>query len=159
MSEKAEETVSAPAARSRGRRRVSSEDGAANAAVGAWGEDAAAEFLCARGWSIIERNARPCARDRRCEIDIVAQPSDPGKVVFVEVKTHARREESAGRLAGVDANKKRNLLRACANWVMRRRWHGDFRLDVVEVYGSPGAAPSIDHVENVPLFPPKWRFW
>ena len=132
--------------------------GRRNREEGAWGESTAADFLAAKGWRIVARNARPCARDRRCEIDIIAEPGEPGKVVFVEVKTHAG-PTVAGRLAGVDARKKQNLLRACASWVMRNRWHGDFRFDVVEVYGAQGEVAAIDHIENVPLFPPKWRFW
>ena len=136
----------------------SKEMGTLNREFGAWGEGAAADFLAAKGWRIVGRNVRPCPRDRRCEIDIVAEPREAGKVVFVEVKTHAG-PAAAGRLAGVDARKKHNLLRACANWVMRNRWHGDFRFDVVEVYGVQGDVAAIDHIENVPLFPPKWRFW
>ena len=132
--------------------------GRRNREEGAWGESTAADFLVAKGWRIVARNARPCARDRRCEIDIIAEPGEPGKVVFVEVKTHAG-PTVAGRLAGVDARKKQNLLRACASWVMRNHWHGDFRFDVVEVYGAQGEVAAIDHIENVPLFPPKWRFW
>ena len=57
--------------------------------------------------------------------------------------------------------KKNVLLRACANWLMWKKWHGNFRFDVIEVFGrrtSP-RPPEIDHFENVPLFPPKWRFW
>ena len=131
----------------------------ANVRRGIWGENIAAEFLKSLGWHIMARNVRPCPSDRRCEIDIIAHPADPCRVVFVEVKTHARRNEASGRLAGVDVRKKHNLLRACANWVMRNHWHGDFRLDVVEVYGEPEKTPTIDHIENVPLFPPKWRFW
>lgn len=133
--------------------------GHANVERGSWGEDAAAAFLASSGWRVIERNVRPCPNDRRCEIDIIAKARNADKIVFVEVKAHAKRDESAGRLLGVDARKKRNLLRACANWIMRRRWHGAFRFDVVEVYGVPGEPPVIDHIENVPLFPPRWRFW
>ncbi len=146
-------------ARGSRRRAATVEDGFANVARGSWGEQTAAKFLESRGWRIIGRNVRPCLRDRRCEIDIVANPGDAGKVVFVEVKTHAHRGDGPGRLVGVDARKKRVLLRACANWVMANRWHGDFRLDVVEVYGTPGRTEAIDHIENVPLFPPKWWFW
>jgi hypothetical protein len=44
---------------------------------------------------------------------------------------------------------------------MHERWHGNFRFDVVQVYGAENgpSAPEIDHVENVRMFPPKWRFW
>jgi len=136
------------------------ERGRANAEQGRWGEDRTVEYLRRRGWRVVERNARPCAKDLRCEIDLVMQ--DPEKrIVFVEVKTHKTRSPRAGRLASVNRHKKRLLLRACSNWVMRHKWHGNFRFDVVEVYGSYTSeqSPEIDHIENVPLFPPKWRFW
>ena len=128
---------------------------------GDWGEDVAAAYLEGKAYRVVERNVRPCPQDRRCEIDIVAKTKDGSTVVFVEVKTHARRTDLQGRLAGIDRRKKRNLLRACANWVTRNRWHGDFRFDVIEVWGSKADAlpPQIDHVENVPLFGPNWRFW
>ena len=80
-------------------------------------------------------------------------------VVFVEVKTHRWHSAFAGRLWAVGRRKKRNVLRACANWLIRRKWHGNFRFDVIEVYGEEGGVPEIDHIENVPLFPPHWRFW
>lgn len=127
---------------------------------GSWGEDMACLYLVERGWTVIERNARPCASDRRCEVDIIAK-SPAGGVVFVEVKTHRRHSEYASRLWRVGKRKKRPLLRACASWVMAHRWHGNFRFDVIQVYGdrsSPGG-PEIDHIENVPLFGPNWRFW
>ena len=77
------------------------------------------------------------------------------------MKTHRARSPRASRLWRVDKRKKAILLRACSNWILREKWHGNFRFDVVQVYGAPasGAAPEIDHVENVRLFPPKWRFW
>ena len=128
---------------------------------GRWGEDMAAAFLVEKGWVVVGRNVRPCPEDRRCEIDIIVRSRDGGTVVFVEVKTHAQRTEWHNRLSGVDRRKRKNLLRACANWVTRNKWHGDFRFDVVEVWGSKTnkTPPEIDHVENVPLFGPNWRFW
>ena len=134
---------------------------ASKRAVGRWGEDVAARHLEGMGWRIIERNARPCRKDMRCELDIVALNPDGRQVVFVEVKTHKRHSERAGRLWAIDSRKKRNLLRASANWLMRRRWHGNYRFDVMEIYGEMDGRvpPEIDHIENVPLFPPNWRFW
>ena len=128
---------------------------------GRWGEEVATRYLRNRGWSVLERNARPCASDRRCEIDLIVRSADRRSVVFVEVKTHRRRSARASRLWCVDRRKKNVLLRACTNWILRKKWHGNFRFDVIEVYGTPGDArpTEIDHVENVPLFPPKWRFW
>ena len=138
------------------------EEGHGNLAVtrGRWGEEMAAAHLRARGWRILERNVRPCGQDRRCEIDLVLRSADRRSVVFVEVKTHRARSPRAGRLWCINRRKKNVLLRACTSWILKRKWHGNFRFDVVEVYGTPaGGAPEIDHVENVPLFPPKWRFW
>ncbi len=137
------------------------EDGPTRAEQGRWGEDMAAAFLEAKGWRIMARNIRPCPADRRCEIDIVASPNPKDSVVFEEVKTHAQRTQWHNRMAGVDRRKKGNLLRACSNWVMRNRWHGNVRFDIVEVWGSKADAmpPEIDHIENVPLFGPNWRFW
>lgn len=129
-----------------------------NMDVGRWGEDVAARHLAGLGWRILERNSHPCRKDRRCELDIIAF-SKERKVVFVEVKTHHSRSPWAGRLWAVDRRKKRNLLRACVNWLMRRRWHGCYRFDVIEIYGDGSSPPEIDHIENVPLFPPNWRFW
>lgn len=134
--------------------------GELSAARGRWGERVAADYLRGLGWRVLERNARPCRGDRRCEIDLVLGSGDGRSVVFVEVKTHQARSPRASRLWCVDRRKKNALLRACTNWILRRRWHGNFRFDVVEIYGMPaGGEPEIDHIENVPLFPPKWRFW
>ena len=135
--------------------------GAENAARGRWGEDVAARRLAAVGWVEIARNVRPCASDHRCEIDLIVRSRDRRTIVFVEVKTHARHSTRASRLWMISRRKKALLLRACTNWILRNKWHGGFRFDVVEVYGSPHDAnpPEVDHVENVHLFPPKWRFW
>ena len=135
--------------------------GASTIAVGRWGENVAARHLESLGWRILERNARPCRSDQRCELDVVAFVPGEKRVVFVEVKTHRRRSAWAGRLWAVDQRKKHNILRASANWLMRRRWHGNFRFDVIEIYGGMDGVspPEIDHVTNVPLFPPNWRFW
>ena len=132
----------------------------ASGAQGGWGEEVACLYLVDKGWSVVERNARPCAADRRCEVDIIAR-NPSGGIVFVEVKTHKAHSQYATRLWRVGSRKKRPLLRACAWWVMSHRWHGDFRFDVIQVYGQRGAAsaPEIDHIENVPLFGPNWRFW
>jgi putative endonuclease len=141
---------------------ISKSEAIANHSVerGKWGEEMAVKHLRSRGWRILERNSRPCRRDRRCELDIIAFDPGENKIIFVEVKTHISRQERASRLWGISAVKKKNLLRASANWLMRRHWHGNWRFDVLEVYGkSESYSPEIDHIENVKLFPPNWRFW
>lgn len=127
---------------------------------GAWGEGVTADHLMTMGWKIVDRNVRPCKRDQRCEIDIIAFEPEERTVVFVEVKTHIAHSDMACRLWGVDKRKKKVLLRGCASWLMKNRWHGNYRFDVVEVYGEEGGVPpEIDHIRNVPLFPSNWRWW
>ena len=144
-------------------RELGIENVSANKSVrrGCWGENVAAEHLRRKGWRIVGRNVRPCRRDQRCELDIVAYIPSERQIVFVEVKTHLRHSPYASRLWAVDRRKRANLLRASANWLMTRKWHGNYRFDVVEVYGEEAGnmPPEIDHIANVKLFPPNWRFW
>ena len=99
--------------------------------------------------------------ETECEIDLIMRSRDRAMIVFVEVKTHIRKSTRASRLWCLDRRKKNILLRACTNWILKNKWHGNFRFDVVEVYGTPEQPepPEILHVENVRLFPAKWRFW
>jgi putative endonuclease len=126
---------------------------------GSWGEDVAYRFLRRRGLKIIERNERPVASDKRLEIDIIAFDPKVETLVFVEVKQHARISPFAKRLSKIDKRKKRNLKRACKAWLRAHRWCGNFRFDVVEIYGTPeGGSPIIDHIEKVNLFAQSERF-
>ena len=128
-------------------------------ANGRWGEDVAAAALRLKGYVIVDRNIRPCVYDRRLEIDIVAYDREADAMVFVEVKQHARRDESHTRLQSIDSRKKTLLRRACLSWLARRRWRGSYRFDVIEIYGTPdGGKPEIDHVERVRLFNGNSRF-
>ena len=77
---------------------------------GARGEDVAVEYLRVHGYEIVDRNVRPCSRDRRLEIDVVAYDRMYDVMAFVEVKQHAQRSPYATRLQSVD-RRKRDLLR------------------------------------------------
>ena len=137
-------------------RREPSSVGARN---GAWGEDVAAECLRRDGYVIIDRNARPVSRDHRLEIDIVAYDRESDTMVFVEVKQHKCVSPYQRRLRSINRKKKHNLLRAFRAWRRVTKWLGDFRFDVIEVYGQPDAGkPVIDHIRNVELFVPHDRF-
>ncbi|MGO1561407.1 Endonuclease [Actinomycetales bacterium JB111] len=57
--------------------------GAGRIALGAWGEERAADYLAGLGWAVEERNWR-C---RAGEIDLVAWDPGEGSWVAVEVKT------------------------------------------------------------------------
>ena len=123
--------------------------------LGHEGEQEAISHLMLRGYTLLEHNWR----SSHYEIDIIAEYW--GQIVFVEVKTHIRKSTRASRLWCVDRRKKNILLRACTNWILKNKWHGNFRFDVIQIYGSPHGTdlPEIDHMENVHLFPSKWRFW
>lgn len=127
---------------------------------GAWGETLAANFLAAAGYEVLERNARPCAHDRRLEIDIVAFDQTSSTLVFVEVKQHARRSERQCGLRSITRRKKTLLRRACWAWLRARDWRKSYRFDVIEIYGSPesGQKAQIDHFERVRLFVAGERF-
>ena len=125
---------------------------------GAWGEDVAVEVLRRDGYEIIERNARPVRDDERLEIDIVAFDHRSDSMVFVEVKQHAVRSPWQRRLRSVHKRKRANLRRACNAWRRVNRWHGGYRFDVIEVYGTPGRRPEVDHIHHVALFPRRERF-
>ena len=126
---------------------------------GAWGEDVATEYLRRKGLEIVERNPHPVERDRRLEIDLVAWDRKGDTMVFVEVKQHSTMSPYARRLQSVDRGKRNNLRVACNAWRRVNRWKGNYRFDVVEVYGVPGGGrPVIDHIEDVQLFVRKERF-
>jgi len=124
---------------------------------GAWGEDVAVERLRLEGLEIVDRNVRPC-RDRRLEIDVIAYDREADAMVFVEVKQHAVHSEGERRIRSVDSAKMRRLRTACNAWRRHNRWQGGFRFDVVEVFGTPGRRPEVDHVRQVNMFTPSDRF-
>ena len=127
---------------------------------GRWGEDVAAWFLHRKGYVIIDRNVRPCRRDGRLEIDIIAYDRKLDLVVFVEVKQHSARNARQRLLRSVDSRKMALLRRACRTWLMANKWGGSYRFDVVEVYGAPGSSRDVevDHVERVRLFGDPGRY-
>lgn len=123
------------------------------AAHGAWGEEQAVGYLRRNGYVILDRNARPVARDRRLEIDIVAYDSANDTLVFVEVKQHRSFSPYQRRLRSVNSRKLGNVRKAFNAWRFANRWPGGYRFDVIEVYGEPeGGSPIIDHIERVGLF-------
>ena len=139
--------------------KVDSKD-AANVGVahGAWGEDVAAEVLRRKGYEILARNVRPCAWDRRLEIDVVAYDREADTLTFVEVKQHAQHSPYERRLRSVDTRKKHLLKVACNTWRKQHHWTGGYRFDVIQVFGVPGqGVPEVDHIQHVNLFVPRER--
>ena len=125
---------------------------------GEWAEGVACEYLKKRGWKIVGKNVRPSIRDRRKEIDIIAYDGESNQLVFVEVKTHIKQSEYPPRLWSINSHKKKILLSAFRIWLSVHKWSGNYRFDVIEVYGRMDEEPVIDHIENVHIFPPSDRF-
>ncbi len=127
---------------------------------GRWGEDVAVAQLRVEGLTIVERNVRPCRDDRRIEIDVIAYDRRLDLLVFVEVKQHATRTDRQRRMRSVDRRKMDLLRRGCRTWLLKNRWSGAYRFDVIEVYGTPDspAAAEVDHIRHVRLFTRPERF-
>ncbi len=126
-------------------------------ALGSWGEQAAAEYLIAKGYTILERNSRTPYG----EIDLIAvQPDEPsldnlfpGKnsqvLVFVEVKTRASAAFGLPEEA-VTGRKRTHLLSSAQAYTQT---HADlpqtWRIDVIAIRRpGVGGTPEIVHFEN-----------
>ena len=111
-------------------------------ALGRDGEDAAAEFLVARGWRILDRNVRS---GRTGEIDLVA--ARDGVLAFVEVKT--RRTGRYGTPGEAVTWRKQARIRDLARRYLAERRPGavSIRFDVVEVHAD-GPRLEIRHIEG-----------
>lgn len=107
--------------------------------LGQWGEQVAADYLRAKGYTIVENDWHSGHRD----IDIVA--IDGTTMVFVEVKTRRNRLFADPEMA-VDYRKIQNLRRAANHYVKYRRVDLDLRFDVITVVGTVGSQPEINHI-------------
>lgn len=115
-------------------------------AVGRFGEQLAADYLCAAGLTILDRNWR-CPDG---ELDIVAR--DGEAIVFVEVKT--RSSAAFGDPAEAVTRTKANRLRKLALlWLAEHRDDGWFwsqlRFDVVSVLRLTPQGPTVRHLRAV----------
>lgn len=113
--------------------------------LGQRGEDAAAELLSRKGYTVVERNVRL----GRLELDLVCQaPAQAGgELVFVEVKT--RGGGSLGSPAdGLTPQKCERLLRAARQYLSERDlWSSPCRFDLIAVTEHEGEIVA-EHVEN-----------
>lgn len=115
--------------------------------LGAWGENLAARYLEAHGYTILVRGWR-C---RAGEIDLIAQHDD--MLVFVEVRTrrgdqHGTAEES------ITPSKAARLIELANEYLLEREeqgdpWNGAFRIDVIAItLDQRGVLKQINHVES-----------
>ena len=111
--------------------------------LGQQGEQLAADYLEAEGFSVLARNWR-C---RHGEIDIVALDGDC--LVVCEVKT--RRSSVCGdALEAVTPAKLARLRRLAAAWLAdQERYFPDLRIDVIAVRQPGAGAESLEHLRGV----------
>jgi len=96
----------------------------ARAIAGEKAEALAAEFLAARGMTIVERNFR-----RRCgELDLIAQDGDT--LVFVEVRLRTR-SDFGGAAASITARKRSRMTAAAGLYLARLARTPPCRFDAV----------------------------
>ena len=103
-----------------------------NQLVGRFGEDAAAEWYEANGFTVVDRNWRGHAG----ELDLVAVSfvrRRPQIVAFVEVKTRSSSRFGSGVLA-VGPQKQQRIRRLAGQWLSEQRARIDtVRFDIVDV--------------------------
>lgn len=123
-------------------------------AHGVWGECVAREYLRKSGFEILEVNSRPCKKDRRLEIDIVAIDKKNQCLVFLEVKQHNKVSQFGfERMRSVDKRKIENVRRAATSWRWKIGYQGDYRFDVLQIYGAPDiGVERIIHTKDVRMF-------
>ena len=117
--------------------------GQRNQAVGALGEQTAADYLAKLGYRILERNFR----SRGGEVDIVAKDKQ-GCIAFVEVKTRRSLAYGLPQFA-VTQRKQHQISKGALAWLSKNRLHEcSVRFDVIAVLLQDGIEPTIEHIPN-----------
>jgi putative endonuclease len=112
--------------------------------VGKQGEELAAGWLAAKGFTILSRNWR----HGRYEIDIIA--SRAAVLHIIEVK--ARRSELYGRPEeSVSKRKFRHIMQGAAGWLFKFPSHHRLQYDVLAVTIRAGCQPEFFLIEDVYL--------
>jgi Holliday junction resolvase-like predicted endonuclease len=96
--------------------------------IGRRAEGAAAEYLKARGFEIVQQNYRT----RYCEIDIVARKSEV--IYFTEVK-YRRNDAQGSGLAYITPRKLEQMRLASEYWREEHEYYGEHHLAAIEVSG------------------------
>ena len=110
--------------------------------LGRAGEDRAARYFEAQGFTVLARNWR----SREGEIDLVV--ADRSAVVVVEVKT--RRGEQFGHpFEAIDARKRVRLWRLAIAWASAHRDQMQGRRLRIDAIGLTGAVPDTARLEHL----------
>lgn len=115
--------------------------------LGKVGEDAACSYLSAKGYAIVERNARI----GHLEIDIVAMSGT--RLVCVEVKTRTDDSGLSG-IEGITRTKMQGLVRAADAYVKSRELPFEVQFDILLVNADHnGGIVGIEHIPDA-FYPP-----
>jgi putative endonuclease len=106
-----------------------------NHSVGHAAEKRAAEYLKSQGFKIKQLNWKTPS----CEIDIVAEKSEQGKlwrkektIYFVEVKYRRTAKQGLG-MDYVTPTKLKQMQLAAETWVSHHNWQGQYQLAVISI--------------------------
>ncbi len=117
---------------------------AAHNDLGTKGENIAAGFLEAKGYTILDQNYR----FHRAEVDIVALRLEPAELVFVEVKTRSNTNYSYPEEAVTKA-KKKSMFRVADSYVYERQMGNvPIRFDIIAIGMDNPEHPLIHHIED-----------
>ncbi len=97
---------------------------------GLWSEWYARIFLRMCGYKILASRYVTGRNTGRAEIDIIAKHKDV--IVFVEVK---KRKNLSMAWAAITPKQQIRLRRAAENYLIKKRWTGGARFDVIAVCG------------------------
>lgn len=108
--------------------------------LGTAGEELAAQFLIAQGYTILVRNLKT----KYGEVDLLAL--DHQTLVIVEVKT--KTDSSYGSAVEMITATKKQKLRMLAYLTAANHKMTDYRIDVIAVDLQPPSQPKIEHYIN-----------
>ncbi len=97
---------------------------------GLFAEFLARLYLRLHGFHILKSRYITGKHTGRAEIDIIARRSN--LVIFVEVK---KRRDTAAALDAITFAQSARLRRAAETFIIKKRWMGDARFDVIAVCG------------------------
>ena len=98
--------------------------------TGIFSEIIACIFLILHGFRILHRRYTTGRNTNRAEIDIIAKR---GKlIIFVEVK---HRKNIMAAWGAISKNQEHRLRLAAETFLLKKRWMGDARFDVIIVHG------------------------
>lgn len=121
--------------------------------VGRIGEEIAVEYLCSKGYEIIEKNYS----NRYSEIDIIAKAPKTSwlairrELVFVEVRTKTNEARGTPE-ESIDFKKKKKLKKNAESYIAISNWMGPARIDAICIIlniEKDQEAQRLDHYENI----------